>query len=69
MNPALDAVRNSDITFTPARWEKLYFEWMENIRDWCSRQIVWGHQFQFGIKVMKFIVVFQHLKVMVGRRI
>ena len=43
--PAIDAVKNKDITFVPSRWEKLYFEWMENIRDWCiSRQIWWGHQ-------------------------
>ena len=43
--PAIDAVKSKDITFVPSRWEKLYFEWMENIRDWCiSRQIWWGHQ-------------------------
>ena len=43
--PAIDAVKNNDITFVPKRWEKLYFEWMDNIRDWCiSRQIWWGHQ-------------------------
>ncbi len=43
--PAIDAVRNGDVTFIPQRWEKLYFEWMESIRDWCiSRQIWWGHR-------------------------
>ncbi|MEK9727941.1 MAG: valine--tRNA ligase [Candidatus Margulisiibacteriota bacterium] len=43
--PAIDAVKSKSITFVPERWEKLYFEWMENIRDWCiSRQIWWGHQ-------------------------
>ena len=43
--PAIDAVKNGSITFTPPRWEKLYFDWMENIRDWCiSRQIWWGHR-------------------------
>ncbi len=43
--PAIDAVKSGDITFTPKRWEKLYFEWMESIRNWCvSRQIWWGHQ-------------------------
>ena len=43
--PAIDAVKNKTIRFVPNRWEKLYFDWMENIRDWCiSRQIWWGHQ-------------------------
>jgi len=43
--PAIEAVRAGKITFTPQRWEKTYFEWMENIRDWCiSRQIWWGHR-------------------------
>jgi valyl-tRNA synthetase len=41
----IDAVREGRITFTPGRWEKIYFEWMENIRDWCiSRQLWWGHR-------------------------
>ncbi len=39
------AVKNKDIQFIPERWEKLYFDWMENIRPWCiSRQIWWGHR-------------------------
>lgn len=43
--PAIEAVKNKTINFVPSRWEKLYFEWMTNIRDWCiSRQIWWGHQ-------------------------
>ncbi len=43
--PAIEAVRDERITFTPKRWEKIYFDWMENIRDWCiSRQIWWGHR-------------------------
>ncbi len=43
--PAIEAVRSGKITFTPQRWEKTYFEWMDNIRDWCiSRQIWWGHR-------------------------
>ncbi len=43
--PAIEAVRSGKVRFTPARWEKTYFEWMENIRDWCiSRQIWWGHR-------------------------
>jgi valyl-tRNA synthetase len=43
--PAIEAVKNGDITFSPKTWEKTYFEWMYNIRDWCiSRQLWWGHQ-------------------------
>ena len=43
--PALKAVQDGRITFTPDRWTKVYTEWMENIRDWCiSRQIWWGHR-------------------------
>lgn len=43
--PAIQAVEKGDITFTPKAWEKTYFEWMYNIRDWCiSRQLWWGHQ-------------------------
>jgi len=42
---AIKVVKSGDIKITPKRWEKLYFDWMENIRDWCiSRQIWWGHQ-------------------------
>ncbi len=43
--PAIDAVRNKDIKFVPERFDKNYFHWMENIRDWCiSRQLWWGHR-------------------------
>ena len=43
--PAIEAVRSGRIQFVPARWDKVYFDWMENIRDWCiSRQIWWGHR-------------------------
>ncbi|MFQ5948803.1 MAG: valine--tRNA ligase, partial [Acidimicrobiia bacterium] len=43
--PAIEAVRGGDTRFVPARWEKSYFHWMENLRDWCiSRQIWWGHR-------------------------
>ncbi len=43
--PAIQVVRDGRVTFTPARWTKVYLEWMENIRDWCiSRQIWWGHR-------------------------
>ena len=43
--PAIKAVREGEIKIVPKFWENTYFEWMENIRDWCiSRQIWWGHQ-------------------------
>lgn len=43
--PALEAVRNGSIRFVPERFDKAYFNWMENIRDWCiSRQLWWGHR-------------------------
>jgi valyl-tRNA synthetase len=43
--PAIKIVRDGETKFHPKRWEKLYFEWMENIRDWCiSRQLWWGHR-------------------------
>ncbi|MBU4318021.1 MAG: valine--tRNA ligase [Proteobacteria bacterium] len=42
---AMDAVNNNETRIIPEMWTKTYFEWMENIRDWCiSRQIWWGHQ-------------------------
>ncbi len=43
--PAIEAVRNKEIRFVPERFDKMYFNWMENIRDWCiSRQLWWGHR-------------------------
>ena len=43
--PAIDAVKNGETKFIPARFEKVYFHWLENIRDWCiSRQLWWGHR-------------------------
>ncbi len=43
--PAVKAVKNGKIRIIPKMWEKTYFNWMENIRDWCiSRQIWWGHR-------------------------
>ncbi len=43
--PAIEAVKSGATEFTPKNWEKTYFEWMNNIRDWCiSRQLWWGHQ-------------------------
>ncbi|MBR2860487.1 MAG: valine--tRNA ligase [Clostridia bacterium] len=43
--PALDAVRNGETNFVPERFSKIYYNWLENIRDWCvSRQLWWGHR-------------------------
>ncbi len=43
--PAIESVKDGRIEFVPKRWEKTYFDWMENIRDWCiSRQLWWGHR-------------------------
>lgn len=43
--PAIDAVKNGDTQFVPEHFEKVYFHWLENIRDWCiSRQLWWGHR-------------------------
>ena len=45
VGPAIDAVRSGETRFIPQRWEKSYFHWMENLRDWCvSRQLWWGHR-------------------------
>lgn len=42
---AIEKVRQKEIQFIPEMWQKTYFEWMENIRDWCiSRQLWWGHR-------------------------
>jgi valyl-tRNA synthetase len=42
---AIQAVKDGRIRFVPDRWTKLYFDWLENIRDWCiSRQLWWGHR-------------------------
>ena len=43
--PAIKAVKNGDIRFVPENWSKTYFQWMDNIDDWCiSRQLWWGHR-------------------------
>ncbi|HOC06091.1 MAG: valine--tRNA ligase [Bacillota bacterium] len=43
--PAIEAVRRGDTVFVPRRFERIYFNWLENIRDWCiSRQLWWGHR-------------------------
>ena len=43
--PAIECVRNGDTRFIPNKYDKTYFNWMENIQDWCiSRQLYWGHR-------------------------
>ena len=43
--PAIEAVKSGEVRFVPDRWSKIYFNWMENIQDWCiSRQLWWGHR-------------------------
>lgn len=45
VTPAIAAVKDGRTRFIPTRWENSYFQWMENLRDWCiSRQIWWGHR-------------------------
>ncbi len=45
IKPAVEAVKNGDIRLIPERMEKTYFNWTDNIRDWCiSRQLWWGHR-------------------------
>lgn len=44
-DPAIEAVHNGDVEFVPERFDKIYFNWMDNIKDWCiSRQLWWGHR-------------------------
>ena len=43
--PAIEAVKSGDIKFIPSKYDKTYFNWMENLHDWCiSRQLYWGHR-------------------------
>jgi len=43
--PARDAVARGDVAFVPERWVKVYYDWMDNVHDWCvSRQLWWGHR-------------------------
>jgi valyl-tRNA synthetase len=43
--PAIEAVKQGLIQFVPENWAKTYFQWLENIQDWCiSRQLWWGHR-------------------------
>tara|TARA_B100001063_G_C16771952_1_gene562259 strand:- start:857 stop:3592 length:2736 start_codon:yes stop_codon:yes gene_type:complete len=44
-NNGIKVVKDGKISFVPEHWEKIYFNWLENIEDWCiSRQIMWGHR-------------------------
>ena len=44
-DPAIDIVRSGKVQFVPSRYDKIYFHWMESIKDWCiSRQLWWGHR-------------------------
>ncbi|MGL4391961.1 MAG: valine--tRNA ligase, partial [Fusobacteriaceae bacterium] len=55
---ALAVVRDGEVKITPKRWEKVYYNWLENIRDWCiSRQIWWGHRIPAWYGPDKFIFV------------
>lgn len=43
--PAIEAVKSGEMKFIPGRFDKIYYHWMENIKDWCiSRQLWWGHR-------------------------
>ncbi len=62
---AIRAVKSGEIKFIPKRWEKIYFDWLKNIRDWnISRQLWWGHRLpvwfcknrQEGISNFKFLI-------------
>ncbi len=45
IQPAIEGVKSGDIQFVPERFDKIYFNWTDNIRDWCiSRQLWWGHR-------------------------
>ena len=42
---AIKAVKSGKVKFVPKKWEKIYFDWLKNVRDWCiSRQLWWGHK-------------------------
>ncbi|MFC1700694.1 valine--tRNA ligase [Patescibacteria group bacterium] len=54
---AIKEVKSGKVKFHPKRWEKVYFDWLKNIRDWCiSRQIWWGHQLPVWEHKGKYIV-------------
>ncbi len=58
--PAIDVVKRGEVRFLPKRWEGVYFNWLENIRDWCiSRQLWWGHRIPvwYGPDGAEFVAV------------
>jgi valyl-tRNA synthetase len=67
----IDAVRNGDMKIIPERFEKTWFYWLENIRDWCvSRQLWWGHRIPvWHVEGCSSYYVFFLLLMWWGRRI
>src|SRR6266498_1515244 len=64
---ALEVVRDHLIRFFPAHWEKVYAQWLENIRDWCiSRQVWWGHRIPAWYHKQKSEVRGQESEIYVG---
>lgn len=61
-DPAIQVVKNGKIKFIPERFDKIYFNWMENIQDWCiSRQLWWGHRIPaYYCKDCNEIIVSEH---------
>ncbi|MGC1496577.1 MAG: valine--tRNA ligase [Sulfitobacter sp.] len=56
VGPAIDAVKNGEVTILPEQDKKVYFHWLENIEPWCiSRQLWWGHQIPvwYGPKILE----------------
>ena len=53
IKPAVEAVKNGEVKLIPERMDKTYFNWTDNIRDWCiSRQLWWGHR---GCRIMSMM--------------
>ncbi len=66
---AIEAVKKGKIKIVPKRFEKIYFQWFGNIRDWCiSRQLWWGHQLPVWFKHAKFKIKNSKLKIHVGQK-
>ena len=53
--PAIEAVKSGKTRFVPEHFDKTYYHWLENIKDWCiSRQVWWGHQLWWGHRIPAF---------------